>query len=92
VNGHLEFIPVGHHNVGVELHAAFRKATEDTNNMIALEQSHAPSVPHSYAVMLFISAGRHVGGYPKVNIRKSREGVLAGGVTAFAETPPWLRG
>ena len=59
----LEFVAVGHDDVGVEFHAAFGEATKDADNMVALEQGHASSVPQSYAVVLLISPGGHVGGY-----------------------------
>ena len=62
----LEFVAVGHHDVGVELQAAFGEATEDTDDMIALEQCHVSSVSEWHAVVLLISAGGHVGGDPQL--------------------------
>ena len=63
----LEFVAVGHHDVGVELHAAFGEAAEDADDMVALEQGHVSSVPRRWhAVVLFVSAGCHVGGYPQL--------------------------
>src|SRR5271166_2638791 len=41
----LEFVAVGHHDIGMELHAAFREAAEDADDVVTLKQGHVSSVP-----------------------------------------------